>query len=339
MSSDKTLLQYGVQGKIETAYGDGAAPASTEGILSLEPPEIDHSYANDGNRGRAPEGGNLLRVAKSGLTGQLELQTHAYPGGVAYSASVYPSIHDLLRMCGFDATVDVTGAAESWTYSPISSISNLESGSLVIFNRGQKALLKGVYGNVQMSFDGPEIPIWTFDLKGLETAGVEWVAGDPTPFGSGTLITYRNFSVGPPKAVNVNLALGAFTGAVLRSCEFNLGRDVSSRVDDNASGAHAGFTPGNRDPRLTVLIEATTLGTIGAAVIDPYALAAAGTALDVGLTIGYGTQYERFTINLDQMTIDDVNDVDDGPTAMWELELVAGVSTPAAEDDVEIVFD
>lgn len=329
MSAGKLLTRYGVAGTIETVYGDGTGPTLLQdGLIPMEIPEVDLEYIHDGMRGRSPTGGQLTRVAQSGLAASLNLVTHCYNPGIAYAAAVYPSVHDLLRMAGFDATGDFTPASENWDYTPITDQASLESGSLEVYNRGQQYDMAGVYGNLVIAADGPVIPTWTFELQGLGTL--------PTDIAL-PAITYINFAAGKPgKAVSIGLSIDPgtpWTGAVLRSFEFNMGRDLAPRADDNSTG-HAGFTPGDRDPRLTLLIEEVPLTTF-----SPYSLRDLGTEIDVSIgPIGSG-QYDQYTLNCAQMQIVEVNDAEDGPTAMWEIELAAGVSAPGSEDDVSLLFD
>lgn len=331
MSATKLLTQYGVAATIEAAYGDGAAPTlAQDGVIPMEVPEVELEYIHDGTRGRSPTGGRLTGVAQSGLGATFSLMTHVYLPGIAYAAAVYPNIHDFLRMAGFGATGDFTGAAETWTYAPVSDQASLESGSIEVYNRGQLYDVHGAYANLQIVADGPVIPAWTFEVQGIGNLPTEIAL---------PAITYRNFSAGRPgKAVNIGLVLdpgSPYSAAILRSFEFNMGRDMSPRANDNTSGnAHAGFSPGDRDPRLTLLIELPALATF-----NPYSLRDLATEIDVAIgPIGTG-QYDQYTLNFNQMQIADVNDVDDGPSAMVELELVAGVSAPGLEDDIEILFD
>ena len=169
------------------------------------------------------------------------------------------------------------------------------------------------------------MPIWTFEFQGVGVL--------PTDVAQ-PVVTYINGANTPPKSLGAGLlAIGGYTTAVLRSWEFTLNRDMSVRADDNSAAGHAGFTPGGRDVKLSVVIEADALATY-----DPYALSEASTPVALALQVGTA-QYDQFTINLPQAEISDVEEGDDGATAIWEIEYTGVVSAIGLNDDVDFLMD
>ena len=334
MSSTKLLTQYAVRGVIESSYAAGGVPVAADGILPMEIPEVELEHIHDGTRGRAPLGGQMTRVAQSGLGASLNLVSHMYTPGVAYSVTEFPSLDRLLRICGMGLTTDFTGGSESYIYRPVMAVTALESLFMEVFNRGQQFDLRGVYGNFQVAADGPSIPVWTFELQGI---GLTPTADVVTP--TDTVYVHTDDQK-PQKAVSIGFNIGTYVEAVVRSYEFNLQRELTSRADDNSAG-HAGFSPGDRDPRLTVVIEADNLGVLGAGTINPYQLKEDGTEFALSLLHGVSGapgQYKRWKLDMAQAQIVGVTEADDGPTAAWELEIMPGV-TVSNQDDFVLTLD
>lgn len=323
MSSVKTLNEWGVLAKDEVTYGTFLAPAVTDGILCSELPEPSFDYIHDGGRGISPTGGFLSGVGRSGRGGALAAVSQMILPGAAYSASVFPNLDRWLRYCGFASTVVTTPSSESYTFDP--EASGFDSGSLRVYREGQQFDIAGAYGTFSIAADGPEVPVWSFEFQGIMNA-LPVIMALPA-------ITYINGTKEPPKSENVSLTIGAYTAGVLKSWEFTLNRELSRRVNDNATESHAGYTPGNRDPRLMLVIEADLLATF-----DPYTLAENQTAQAVSLQIG-ATQYSKWKLSLPTAEIVNVSEGAEGATAMWELEIQGKVSAPALQNDVQFVMD
>lgn len=318
MSANKTLNQWGVVVKDEVAYGDGTATALTDGVLVVEMPETDLDYVHDGSRGRNPAGGGqLISVGQAGRGGTFQLQTQMMLPS-AFTGDPITSLDELIRWCGFE---DTTVLDTSREYTPLPE--GLESGSVVVYKQGQEYDFAGVYGTFGFAFDGPEVPLWTFDMVGIGSL--------PTDLAMPTVVyTTHLGSTVPGKALNLSLTLGAVTTLKLRSAEFALNRETSPRADDNSAGGHAGYTLGNRDPRLTVVVEAEALTTL-----DPYTLAEGSTTQDTHFTIAQGSRAWKF--QLPQGEVVSVEDGEDGATALWEIEIAGRVSAPGLQDDISIL--
>ncbi len=323
MSSTKTLIEWGVISKVESVYGTDPTPTTSDGIVAIDMPEPDMNYIHDGSRGQNPVGGQLAGVGRSGRGAKLAIDSQMLLPGAAYAAGVFGNLHLWLRCAGFAAIVDVTVSAEKWTYTP--EVSTLESCTIYTYKQGQLYKLTGGYGDFTISADGPVVPTWAFEFEGIGVI--------PTDVAVPTL-TYINGDKDPQKALNATLlTLGGYGTAVVRGFEFSLNRPLSARANDNSVGGHAGFTPGIRDPKLVVTVEADAIATY-----DPYTIAEVATATDITLIIG-AAQYSQWKLNMDQAELVDVREAEDGPTALWELEFSAKASAVGANDDLEFVTD
>lgn len=338
----KLLHVLGLLAKEESTYGTAIALATTSDGVQLQysdnfiaaPFTID--YAFDGDLGPAVATlGNIKRVAPSGRSIKGDLPTRARPAGAAYSASVVPSIHKLLKSAGFDAAATTTTSSEKWTYTPTAPGATFTSLTEELYTRGEKWPVVGVVSDLKIEFANPAPPIWTFMQQGILSAMPSDVTA-PT-------ITYPLQTVSPPLASSVALTLGNFTSAnaVVMSGSFELRRTVHPRVALSNSAAHLGFMPGDRSPIMKVVLEATALTTTpytAAAAFDPYNLRDSGQNLAVTLAFGT-TQYNRYSISMPQAQVIDVVPQNNGPIATVELTLAPYVTSVTASDDVTITFD
>lgn len=336
----KLLHVIGLLMKEESSYGTAVALATTADGIQLQfkdrfvgaPLQI--GYAFDGNLGPSVSNlGQVAQVAPSGRSVQGDLPVRSRPGGAAYSASVLPSLHRLLKAAGFDATLTTTAGSEKYTYTPTAPGATFSSLCAELYGRGEKWAVAGIVGNIKFDAPDPAPPIWMFGLNGLLTLPTD--ASVPT-------ITYPLQSVAPALASSIALTLGSLsTNAAVKSHSFDLQRQLHPRVIQSSTGAHLGFVPGDRRPILKVLLESTALvGSpyTSSTAFDPYQLRDTGQALAVTLQHG-STQYFRSKLNFPQCQVVDVQPGGDGPVACVELTLQAYNSTAAAADDVNIVFD
>jgi len=325
MSSIKTLNQYGLAADDEVTYGTFVVPTpASDGVLPAEQPEPAYDYLYDGARGRGPMGGQLSGVGVTGRGMTLQMLAHQLLPGAAYSAVLQPSLERLMRYCGFATTLDVTPGSESYILAPESA--GFDSGSLHIWSMHELWAMAGAYGTFGIEADGPVIPMWTFDFQGIGNA----IHTDVTPVPA---IGYLNATKAPQKAVNIVLTIGAYAVGTVRGFEFSLNRDLSARANDNSAVTHAGFTPGNRAPRLTVTMERELTATF-----NPYSLMEAGTLQNTHLTIG-SAQYSKWALAMATAEIMSVEKEEDGNTALWVIELEGKNSTPQLQDDVVFTFD
>ena len=324
MSSVKVLDQYGFAAKDEAAYGTFLTPnVAVDGVLPSDQPEPAFNYLYDGARGRSPLGGHLSGVGPTGRGMTLALAAHMILPTAAYSASVQPSLLRLMRYCGFDQ--DLT--ANVYTLTPESGAwSAGDSGSFSIWTMGELWSMAGAYGTFSVEADGPVIPTWNFDFQGIGNS----LMSDVTPVPA---ITYLNAAKKPLKALGITLTIGGYAVGIIRSFEFTLNRELAVRANENLAGGHQGFTPGNIAPRLSVTLERIALSTF-----DPYSLMEAGTVQNTHMQFG-STQYDKWKLTMATAEIVSVEKDEDGPTALWVIEIDGKSSTPGLNDSAVFLFN
>jgi hypothetical protein len=339
----KVLHVLGLMAKEEATYGTPVALAGATDGVQLQYPDrnigapLRISYDFDGDLGPSVASlATIKRVAQSGRSVAGPLPTRARPGGAAYSASVVPSVHRLLKAAGYDATLDATGGAEKYTYAPTAPGPAFTSLTSELYTRGEKWPVTGLISDLKIDFANPAPPIWTFDIMSILSA-LPTDAAVPA-------ITYPLQAVAPPLASSIALTLGNFTSAnaVVMSGGFALTRQMFPRIALSNGAAHLGFIPGGRDPLLKVVLESTALTGGGAgtaaATFNPYDLRELG--LSVAVTLQFGTtQFNRYKIVCPQAQVIDAVEQNNGPIATVELTIKPFASTAVANDDHTIVFD
>ncbi len=323
MAASKLLNTWAVAADVEVTYGTDVTPDGADGVLVVERPEVEKAYVHDGTRGAAAGiGGTMRGVAPSGLSGEVDLVAEAHGSKAAYAAAVVPSIHTLLLIAGFEATLV---ASTSYTYAQESGPTDFDSGSVYIYSRGQLEKLTGVYADMSISADGPGVPLWTFPLMGIAAAQTD----------AATLPITAGYPAGtnlPPKATSIALTLNAVSSFKVRGFNLALNREIAPRADDNGDGL-AGFSPGGRDIDFEVTVEATPIATF-----NPYSIWDLGTVFPGTVQLG-SVAFEKWKITMSQLQIMDVAENDDGPTALWTIQMKARASTPSLDDDISILFD
>lgn len=323
----KLVPLYGVTGKIEASYGAGGSlSASTDGILPDAQPKLAVTYANDGVR-PAPAGtlGYQRKVAASGKVGDLPLKHAPKMPGSAYSSSVFFTAHNLMRLCGFDATGSFVGGSEKWTYLPTPGPGGYASGVMNLYARGELWPFTGVLGDFTWSFKGPEVPVFDFALKGL--LGSYTDSSLPS-------IAYPYDGRDPIKAVSLpTFTLFSTTQLGVREATIKLGRNLVPRLDVMSSG-HLGYAPARRTPTLEVLVEAPALATQ-----DWWTAFETAPVAAWSLTVG-SVQYNRMKwsgANCQLMAPPKWED--DGAVALLRLTMQLNPSSTTAVDDLQLVTD
>jgi hypothetical protein len=327
-------------GKEESTYGTAVSLATTSDGIQLQYDNRDYpwvtlGYTFDGDLG--PSVGNLgtvLRAAKAGQSVAFEPVTRAKGAGAAYSASVVPSIHRLLKASGFDAAVTTTSAAEKWTYTPTAPGTSYTSLTCELYGRAEKVPIVGSL--FDWSFDAPNQgpPTHRFPMSGILSADISDVA-TPT-------ITYPLTSIQAALAQNVTFVLGNFTtNAVVKSCGFALNREIMPRAALTGAAGHLGFVPRGRSPEARVVLESTALqGTPfhAASGFDPYQIEQDAPSFAFSIQFG-STQYNRWKLAFPQAQVVGISpQVVDGVACM-ELTVRGYCSTPVAADDLTVTFD
>jgi hypothetical protein len=187
-----------------------------------------------------------------------------------------------------------------------------------LYSRGQKWPVTGVYADMGFEIDGPGLMIFEFPFMGLVSIPTDVAVPS---------ITYN--ATQPPKAESVALAIGAWATPVVRKVGFKANRKASPRANINNPG-HAGFSPGHRDPQLTITVEAAALATF-----DPYTLRDNATPQLVTFTVG-ATQYNKIKFTAAQAQIIEVAEERDEDTALWTLTFTCPPSNNVLNDDYSL---
>jgi hypothetical protein len=339
MGSPKTNVRWGAMAKVETTYGTPVAlTPATDGIDLIEEPEVDPQYVHDGARhGKSPAShGGRKRVGRMARFAEPTLRMEPAGGGVAYSASVTPNVHTLLRAAGFLGTVDTTAAAEKWTYTP-HAVGSEESITLELYSRGEKHPLAGVYTDFTIDMDVPGIPIFEFGAHGLYSA----LPGD-VAFPS---ITYP--TIEPPKAEGVNfdvtISATTFTAGKIKKLTVTKNRNIAARALDNVTGLHGGFNVGaERIIEAEAIIEAAPLTAgapyLAAAGLNPFELMERASVMELGFQCG-SVQYKRFNWAAVTAQMIGAPRQLEGSAAMWAVKFHCLPSTLTTNDEMALVFD
>lgn len=334
----KLVTLHGLLGKEEATYGTAIALTTTSDGLLMQFTDRNQgnlwpiTHAFDGDLGPSVANGAMTkRAAPAGKSVGFSIPFRAKGAGAAYATATVPNVHKILKASGFDGAVVTTASSEKWTYTPTAEGTGYASLTLNGYTRGQMHALTGAVGTLTIQMDNQAPPTWVWDGRAI--AGAITDVAVPS-------ITYPSFSVVPPSASSVAVAIGDFITPVLLNATFTYNRGIDNpRVP--ISGTHLGFVPSGHGPRWTMTIEATAL--VGSpyhtsAGLDPYALRDAATSIPVSATVGT-TQYNKYTISMPTAQLVNVTDANNGPTATWTLEFAAHSSTPVLNDDVSILFD
>jgi hypothetical protein len=337
----KNLQVLGLLAKIESTYGTPIALSTTSDGVQLQYKDrnqgaiVTIDYAFDGDLGPSVSAlGQTLNVAPAGRSGKADFPHRSRPGGAAYSASVVPSLHTFLKMCGFDATLTTSVGNEKWVYTPTPPSTVPASATMGLYTRGELWSLAGGYGSLKMDAPDPAPPIWTASVSGIFT---------PMPSDASVpAITYPLQSVAPLLGSTLSLTLGNLsTNAVVYSHSFDMQRTMDPRVPQSGGGAHLGFVPVDRAPQIVVEIEATALTTTpftSTTAFDPYMLRDSGQQFAAILQHG-STQYFRQKMTFAQAQVIKVEPSSRGVVATHKLTIAAANSTASAIDDISFTFD
>lgn len=297
MSALKHYNQHGVMVAVESgSYGSGlpALAIATDGFHVVEAPDPVPEYQHGGEiEGRSTTGyATLANTNASGLAYAANL-VHLFRGaGVAYSASVFPTIHTLMRLLGMSASVTTTPGSERWRYENISDA--FPSGVAELYAAKEKYALKGLYAqSLEIAAPGPVVPRWTFGIRGIGTLPSD--AAVP-------VITYPHITRRSPKASGIvfTLTSGAVFAGTIPEFTVRLARALEPLTKQTGTAdEHGGFQPGVFSAEIDAVIRATPLHTsapyLTTSLVSPYHLYDRGQAFELNLTVGT-TQYNRWKV-------------------------------------------
>lgn len=288
----------------------------------------------------SPQISEIVNLATSGALGRLPSAIGVVTGtvsfdqvlrgaGAAYSASVKPEAHLPLLACGFAATLDATGGAESYSYQP--SNESTVTIYIVVEVPGGNSIAFPLLGSVGTFSDrlvAGQGCLTSFRLQGALGTWVD--------------LTYQEGSLGatptPPVLKSAALQLGSGNYAPRwANLGFDLGADIRPVESANASGAMAGYFINDRNPRLTFDPEADRVANF-----DWYGSMVAGTRHDLTFQVGTA-QYNRRKYRFNASAAAGVQVVDMQPAARGGIQaltvtLLATLSS-AANDEMKIVYD
>jgi hypothetical protein len=191
------------------------------------------------------------------------------------SLGVAPAWGPLLRACGVAQTI---AAGVSVTYNPISSA--MESATFYLHVDGSLYKMLGARGNAKFTVSPQGIPYIEFEFWGLWTAAA--AAADATPTLTGFIAPIVASKTNTPTFTVGGQAL------IMRQFMMDMGNEVERRflINDHS------ILIVDRAETIETTVEAVALGTW-----NPFALAAAQSAVVIALTHGTAVG-QRVTLNV-----------------------------------------
>lgn len=246
--------------KIETTYGTDASPVAANGIQASEV-RFAPMEGQDVDRGLEIPWMGHQGTLSAGLHATLSFNVELQGSGTAGTA---PAWGPLLRACAVAETVD---AGVSVTYNPVTD--GHESATIYFAIDSTRYVLKGARGTCRIGVTAQGIPVLQFAFTGLFSQPTEETRVTPvlTGFKKPQIATSANT---PTFTIDGD-------GYVLRSLQLDLANQVEQRL---LIGSEA-IVIVDRADMIEATIEAVPMTTL-----NPFALAAAGTAIEVELVHG-----------------------------------------------------
>ncbi|MFN2327030.1 MAG: phage tail tube protein [Gemmatimonadales bacterium] len=321
--------------KKEATYGTAiAVTATADGhLLALSdrhPAILTMEYLYDGRLGPSPGNlGDLRRIGPVGRTVSGDIPMRFRGAGTTYAATVLPSLHTMLQISGFDATL----GSGAFTYTPTADSTTYASATAEYYKRGEMWRALGVLANWGFRVEGAAPPIHTFGVKGIASVAVADAAM--------VAPAYQNVTVTPSIAAGLGCTIGDWTAVGVKSATFSMNRTFEPRWGLEEADGHLGFFPTGYDPELRIVVESTALvgtpyHTSGG--FDPYLLRTSANDFAVALTVG-GVAFNRIKLNLPQAQLVDAVMGNEGAVATTELVIKPYNSTPILNDILNVVCD
>lgn len=253
---DKILLA-----KIEGTYGVDPTPSGTANAILAKDVTLTPMEGDDVDRELDTPYLGGQGTIPAGLHAKLSYKVELAPSGAAGTA---PAWGPLLRACAIAETIS---AGTSVTYNPVSD--NHESVTQYLWVGGTQYVLPGCRGIAKFAITAQGIPYIEFEFTGLFKQPSEVARVTPT------LTGFKK----PLVATKVNTPTFTLNGTafVMRSLKMDLGNKVENR-----------FLIGSESILITdksEMIE-TTVVAVPLTSFNPFALAAAQTAIPVNLVHG-----------------------------------------------------
>lgn len=323
----KLVNRYVVWGRTEATEGVPVSLTTADAILVVDKPDVTTDYTLDGSRGHP----TLPRIPKGGRFHTVSLVHEVAGGSIAYSATQLPSPHTLLRVCGFDATVDTTAGAEKVTYAPSVPVNagggGYTSGSFDVYHRGQRWRMTGTHGQFELAFENGGLAKLTAALSGVSVAL-------PVDANVPALTFPASQLADPAKADGFNLQIGSFAPARVKTLSLKQERDIKPRMMENAAARHGGFSPGGQPTyTLEALVESEAL-----AAYNPYQVTELCQRAALSFAIGTGALYRGFRVEAPNAQLVGTAEQDEENTAAWSFTFELKPTAYMGSDELKIVF-
>lgn len=337
----QSFLGACVFAKTESVYNAGPAllfislsgPTSDAIRFAGKHPIFTLAYAFDGKRDAPPgTAGQLMQNRPSGRHTSFKLDVEGQGIGAAYtsSATTIPNQLAVFLVAAGESGSWASGSAggpSTWTFAPTPSpYTSQSSAALLAFSEGASYYVNGIVATYKITGKDGGPSIFEFDCQGtVPNVPVNAIL----PTGNIYPPTYGVFI---PKNENIQLSINGVTTFKVRDYSFDKKQTIQARVDLNSAGGHAGFALNRRAPMLTVKVEATPFSTF-----DPNTQFASGSVFTASLTVGnqIGNTFEIYSQNAQ---IRNQTVAEDGPIAVWTLEMALVTSQPGNDDDYQMIW-
>lgn len=306
-----------VLAKVETTYGQDAAPDASNGILCSNP-EV-RPMADTLVRDFVRETLSPLEHVIGAKYVEVSFETEVRGSGDNSSATaILPEVDPLLRACGFAATTGDDGAGNYYvTYTPKSS--DFESVTLYVYFDGVLHKVTGCYGTFTLTLAANQFGRFAWTFRGLWNDVVDAAMVSPT---------YD--ATKPPVVSNLQLKLDEFQPA-LESFTFELNNTLANRMDVNAPEAIRGIMITGRESSGTINPEMETVATYDFFGIWKNATSKSLTAV-LGSELGNKITITAPKVQEKSLTYGDREGV-------LTLEIPLNFATTSADDEISIKFE
>lgn len=327
MSAERFNTQFSAQAEVESSYGSAVSPFTVSQLRLNEAAIMRERFVADLRRASQHAVHEYVRYGKVGRYFETTI-SHEMGGPVsAWSASVVPSAHHLLRGCGLSATLDATGGTESWTYVPVvAPASSPTSLSIQSWWHGLTAKMKGAIGSFEFEADGLNMPKWMFNYKGMLDAAIS----DAAPSLSAS---FGSVATTIPLAQNAVVNIGAYVAPKVRSFKFTQNHEIEVRANQTALGGSPGanvwgFSTNTMRAEFEVVIEAPVLSVAdgigtGAAGINPSNLELTGSTIDFKYKTYTGGSYASYRFEVPRAQVTEWEADAAGSIVLWRLKAIA----------------
>jgi hypothetical protein len=299
--------------KVESTPGTDASPTKTDDAILTGPVEIsiDHQQL-DRMAVRQSIAAIKMTIGRSMAT--LTIPVELKGSGAAGTA---PEMAPLLQACGYKETVS---AGVSVGYKPSSTATDHKTLTIYFYVDGLLFKIFGAMGNKEISLPPGGYGRVNFTMTG-KLASVTDVALPASPTLDATL---------PPQIESLDVTIGAWDDAVVRSMVIKSGNNIKERPDVNSVDGYATSAITARNPTAEFLIEAVLEATNAF-----WTNFLARTEQNLSMVVGTSTG-NIITITCDKFCPTSIAPTQEDGLEMYQV--VGQCLENSGDDDVEIVF-